>query len=38
VFPAKPPIKAVAAKSAPINWANLGAASFSIGIGPERRG
>ncbi len=38
VFPVTPPSKATNAKSAPINWANLGAASFSLGIGPERRG
>jgi hypothetical protein len=38
VLPVTPPSKAINAKSAPINWANLGAASFSLGIGPERRG
>jgi len=37
-FPVTPPSKATNAKSAPINWANLGAASFSLGIGPDRRG
>jgi hypothetical protein len=38
VLPVTPPSKATNAKRAPINWANLGAASFSLGIGPERRG
>ena len=37
-FPVTPPSKAPNAKSAPINWANLGAASFSLGIGPESLG
>jgi hypothetical protein len=38
VLPVIPPSSATNAKSAPINWANLGAASFSLGTGPERRG
>jgi hypothetical protein len=38
VLPVTPPRSATKAKRAPINWANLGAASFSHGIGPERRG
>jgi hypothetical protein len=38
VLPLTPPSKATNAKSAPINWANLGAASFSLGIGPESLG
>ena len=38
LLPVTPPTSATNAKSAPINCANLGAASFSLGIGPERRG
>jgi len=38
VLPITPPSKATNAKSAPINWANLGAASFSLGTGPDNLG
>jgi hypothetical protein len=38
VFPVTPPSRATKAKSAPINWANLGAASFSLGTGPDNLG
>ena len=38
LFPVKPPINAVSAKSAPINCANLGALSYSLGTGPESLG